>query len=160
MTEQDLREIEAREMATPPGPWEHVGFGDIRGSSPQRAELIGVEQKPQVLLATGIAGEEDGQRVARAEFAAHARSDVPALVAEVRRLSQLLLQMSRDWNMTLAAIVLQAGGKVIVRDEEIVLLSDAYEVKTTFNRGDRSRIIEVICPEPTAPTPGANSDHA
>lgn len=72
----DLDAIEAREKAASPGPWlvsgwqdpDEFWFGDGY-----------YEGGPAVL---GSNGEAD------AEFIGHARADVPALVAEVRRLRE------------------------------------------------------------------------
>ena len=80
MTEQDLAAIEARANAATPGPWVYDGGG---GRHKQR------------VLATrapdGVVMDNEPyypQMVAPAdqEFCAAARTDVPAMVAEVRRL--------------------------------------------------------------------------
>jgi hypothetical protein len=69
MTEDDLQAIEARANAATPGPWQLTGGRD------EVYDIIG-----------------DGRDVVQqvlspdAEFIASARTDVPALVAEVRRL--------------------------------------------------------------------------
>lgn len=78
----DLDAIEARAEAATAGPWhgEHDEFGCVHvgdygwvASGPQG-------QSPDYDGGTGDQGKAD------AEFIAHAREDVPALVAEVRRL--------------------------------------------------------------------------
>lgn len=68
MTELDLTAIKARAEAATEGPWHIIGGNEyVTG--------IGV----------GI-GPDDGVTQADAEFIANARTDVPALVAEVERL--------------------------------------------------------------------------
>jgi len=67
MTKQELNEIEARANAATDGPWMSVD------------SFIGVEDaEDQAIGETG--------RDKDAVFIAHARTDVPALIAEVRRL--------------------------------------------------------------------------
>jgi hypothetical protein len=67
----NLDAIEARVNAATEGPWQIIGGGEyVTGAG------VGI-------------GTADGGIMARdAEFIAHAREDVPALVAEVRRLRQ------------------------------------------------------------------------
>lgn len=82
----DLAAIEARANAATPGPWQRderyvVGGEDIPGSRPG-GEVI-AQAQPTL---SAWREYELSQRVANAEFIAHAREDVPALVAEVRRL--------------------------------------------------------------------------
>ena len=64
MTEEELIEIEARAAAATPGPWKNAGgYCDVCTSDQ----------------------EKEANRQANAEFVVHARADVPALLAEVRR---------------------------------------------------------------------------
>jgi hypothetical protein len=77
MTEQEIEEIEMRALAATREPWHVEYFGD--GGYPQRvANDAGV-----VVCDTHDGG---GYPATNAEFIAHARTDVPALIAEVRRL--------------------------------------------------------------------------
>lgn len=88
MTEDELRVIEARAEAATPGPWEmevddpYVIWGpdDLRIVSFKGSTIIGFEDN--------------------APFVAHAREDIPALIAEVRRLrkenDRLILGQLRD----------------------------------------------------------------
>lgn len=69
-----LAEIKAREQAAMPGPWEYECFGRY-------------EDHDECILKTGtdeceISAKED------AEFIAHARTDIPVLIAEVERLTK------------------------------------------------------------------------
>lgn len=78
ITETELTDIEARVNAATPGPWEAVGW-DVRTkitADDQRGYLIASCQPS--------AFPENGAR--NAEFLSHTREDVPALIAEVRRL--------------------------------------------------------------------------
>jgi hypothetical protein len=73
----DLDAIEARVAAATPGPWCTVGAEIFQGVEymPDASPWIG-----ETCRASGGMGKAD------AVFAAHARTDVPALLAEVRRL--------------------------------------------------------------------------
>lgn len=62
----DLEAIKARAEAATPGPWECVGMGDV--------------VTPTFVIQTTDRNPADGR------FIANARTDVPALVAEVERL--------------------------------------------------------------------------
>lgn len=87
MTELDLEAIKARCEAATPGPWRGLSSPIIYG------------------LGIGIYREEiDGEeKVARALpnddqiFIAHARTDVPALVAEVERLREQIDEYKELW---------------------------------------------------------------
>lgn len=85
MTELDLKAIKARCEAATPGPWDvaignfsddvsvvYVGSPGLKGSDQKRYNL-----------------SEDDQK-----FIAHARADVPTLVAEVERLRAALMKES------------------------------------------------------------------
>ena len=83
MTPEELDAIQARADAAAPGPWTvDTDFGhneyDEETDAPQAAYV------PESL--TVDLEEYDAMSVATAEFVARAREDVPALVAEVRRL--------------------------------------------------------------------------
>lgn len=91
MAELDLDAIEARANAATPGPWNawdrgvgfHIALGDERDDW----------GRPEDLLPEGL--RTDIGRRADAEFIAAARTDVPALVAEVRRLRAELDELRR-----------------------------------------------------------------
>jgi len=76
MTEQELQAIEARERAATPGPWNGVGKG---------FETY-IEARNSTVVTSAYIDDED------VAFVVHARSDVPALLAEVRRLQGLIKQ--------------------------------------------------------------------
>lgn len=79
LTEQELNEIQARADAASPGPWfEHA--------DPRKYVYIPNASDEQVIF----------DRDKNAQFCAHAREDVPCLVAEVRRL-QAKVAMYEKW---------------------------------------------------------------
>lgn len=70
MTKQELDAIRERCEAAPQGPWSNIGdWAIIQGTDPNHGNLIGSVNK-------------EG-----AEFIAHAREDIPALLAEIERIS-------------------------------------------------------------------------
>lgn len=82
VSEEYLREIERRLAAITPGPWRHQQcFIETQASPPQ---LLGVTMQ------RAEAGLEDLPGLQNGEFIAAARTDIPLLVAEVRRLRALL----------------------------------------------------------------------
>ena len=86
LTDADLDAIEQRANAASEGPWEHEGVGEIiqHFSLPEPATIVSTDVACMAYCyggsAAGVERDED------AEFIAHARDDVPALLAEVRRL--------------------------------------------------------------------------
>jgi hypothetical protein len=73
MTDEELQAIEARANAATPGPWEVFAEREV---STEHKALMGCTHDGD-----GVFYERED-----AEFVAHARADIPALVAEVRRL--------------------------------------------------------------------------
>lgn len=87
MTEDELSAIEARAQAATEGPWEAGPNGMAR---PWEANGIVVRPAGEFPYGEWIGDfgrRGDMDRIANAKFIAHARADVPALVAEVRRLT-------------------------------------------------------------------------
>ncbi|NUP18364.1 MAG: hypothetical protein HOZ81_20230 [Streptomyces sp.] len=86
LTEQQLADIEARAGAATPGPW--GSRRDLNGAytieARPRISLHGMESDGDI--ATLAAGRTDAEGYRNARFIAHAREDVTALTAEVRRL--------------------------------------------------------------------------
>ena len=77
-----LAEIKAREQAATPGPWSN-GYTSINSDSTYD-EVVGLEEYMHGWECDhGLKIE-----IADAEFIAHARTDIPALLAEVERLTQ------------------------------------------------------------------------
>jgi hypothetical protein len=98
MTEDDLKAIEARANAATPGPWE-IDQKDCTvlrapNGPPADQSLMGDEQYYPWTP----------DRIEDWQFIASARTDVPALIAEVRRLGEALALCShaRDLNQTRA----------------------------------------------------------
>lgn len=91
MTHDELKAIKARAEAATPGPWTR---SDGDGISPGRRVWQGDRQR-RVANCDAFAIQEGdwgkAQDATNAEFIAHARTDVPNLVAEVERLRKLLL---------------------------------------------------------------------
>lgn len=83
MTDDELKAIEERAKAATPGPWDCT-YG---GSS---AWSVGPESDPQLNPVAHVRSRNEGPEGADATFIAHARQDIPALSAEVRRLRGLL----------------------------------------------------------------------
>ena len=94
LTEEQLLEIEARCNAATPGPWDSCtaicGSGDS-------AIIAPIHGRSCVLALVCAEVDEQGKDVVRsmrdAAFIAAARTDVPALVAEVRRLSEAISEL-------------------------------------------------------------------
>jgi hypothetical protein len=84
----DLERIEARANAATPRPWEAQRSGR-RGKC--------VAGPGGVIIFCGAYSEYGCGDDANAEFAAHAREDIPALVAEVRRLREATKFDPPDW---------------------------------------------------------------
>lgn len=85
MTDEQLKEIEARASAAVAGPWKPA-LDPVR--PPDRGLAVDTPDGFVLVRTRFLTGPNaDGIR-ADAEFIAHAREDVPALVAEVRRLRE------------------------------------------------------------------------
>lgn len=77
ITDADLAAMELREKAATKGDWEHTNRGEsIHGGD---GELIASMHSPEY-------EDEEDRNAANFEFIAHSRTDIPRLIAEVRRL--------------------------------------------------------------------------
>lgn len=90
MTELDLEAIKARCEAATPGPWHHRSTPNSFVTDPDKYSIV---------VDAGIyedLSREQQELIARNNriFSAHARDDVPALVAEVERLRAALAKES------------------------------------------------------------------
>jgi len=102
MTESELQAIEARAEAATEGPW------NIEGDEPKHLALSGWSASMwsagsgyQVLLHRGTSWQPKRSDF---EFIAHARTDIPALLAEVRRLrARAEVACCRDENVSAKA---------------------------------------------------------
>ncbi len=104
MTDKEPSEIEARANAASLGPWGgwHVGAstpgGRLGNGGYGRQVQVWVRDAKGPLVTDGICACETGlhgKDEANAVFIAHAREDVPRLVAEVRRLRLLVEEMQK-----------------------------------------------------------------
>ena len=87
MTEQELKAIEARANAATPGPWVHeTRYGAIGAVEAGNEALAQVQQR---------VARDNNRRDTDAAFIAHARTDIPSLVDEVRRLRGLVEEVFR-----------------------------------------------------------------
>lgn len=85
MTEEQLREIEARAAAATQGPW----FEQYEYDGGRTVAMIrSTDTTFCVNRAAHVDGNPCEQMLANGIFIAHAREDVPALVAEVRLLQE------------------------------------------------------------------------
>lgn len=100
MTEAELSAIEARVNAATPGPWNVIEENDVGPND--EGYWAWLEVGPaKVDMPTGGPEKEKKQAESDAEFIAHARADVPALIAEVRRLQQpiRLVIAGQEWEI-------------------------------------------------------------
>lgn len=90
LTPEKLDEIEARADAATEGPWKVDEY-----------EALDVWSPAGLVSSAAPVKTDERKPEADAEFVAHARSDVPALVAEVRRLRSLgadLARLMSEWS--------------------------------------------------------------
>ena len=126
-TALDLDAIEARANASTPQPWARKGHdvGQVVYCSETPPELVG-----PVMLGRGI-GEA---AYADAEFIAHARTDIPVLVAEVRRLRPRVI--SGDVEAVTAALDGLPVGSIITCDDDGLTKGGAVYHKRQFSQSD------------------------
>ena len=89
LTAAELDAIEQRANAATEGPWEASAHDHAAGDVPI------LDRTGHYLVICPDCGVRGGYERADAEFIAHARSDVPALLAEVRRLRSIVTR----WEM-------------------------------------------------------------
>lgn len=128
MTEEELAVIEARWEKATPGEWvlsdvywKHVPdqwYRRIcRATSNGKPSICDVALMPYIHPAGELASRRDPQAELDFEAIAHARTDIPALVAEVRRLRgerQEFLQLAED----LCKAAIRAGLLALAEREE------------------------------------------
>lgn len=86
LTDEQLTEMEARCNAATPGPWETRG-----NDCPEAIQNVYANCYSVATVRLYPGGDRLLVRTANAEFIAHARSDIPALLAEVRALKAELV---------------------------------------------------------------------
>jgi len=86
MKREELKAIEAREQAAMPGPWEKTFSSEDYGAGYGMTTFF-VKQPDGNLyrIGSGDTSEKYFKENNNAEFIAHARQDVPALITEVKR---------------------------------------------------------------------------
>ncbi|MGC1177026.1 MAG: hypothetical protein WA843_03050 [Candidatus Saccharimonadales bacterium] len=98
MTEADLDAIEARAAAATRGPWawDHSGVWQVNSGGPVLATC---SKKDQTRGGVGYVGDAyprgENNPSESMEFIAHAITDVPALITEIRRLREAINQSGR-----------------------------------------------------------------
>lgn len=96
MTEEELQEIEARAQAATEGPWSATLLNDYADQTTiEGARFVNGNEMPNPEDEPERFTREQTQIHADATFIAHARADVPRLVAEVRRLNALCERLER-----------------------------------------------------------------
>jgi hypothetical protein len=95
----DLDEVEARANAATEGPWRALTSGR-RGGDHWHV----TDSDQSIALIHASDGEDEDMREPDAEFIAHARTDVPALVAEVRRLRAKVVAVEQAGTVVIEAI--------------------------------------------------------
>ena len=105
MTIEKLEAIEAREQAATPGPWEKSFLSEDYGAGYCMTTFF-VKQPDGNLYRIGSAdtSEKYIEENSNAEFVAHARPDVPALIAEVKRLNAEVERMTREYDSAVADV--------------------------------------------------------
>jgi len=108
----DLETIQARCDAATPGPWKVV-HRDVRYTGEDDESLAGlgldVDGPPTPMLRGMF------QRGADAQFIAHAREDIPALIAEYTRIREALEILAKMEGYSLDCLALDAGPRVAIR---------------------------------------------
>lgn len=107
MTDEELQAIRAREQVATVGPWAWesvaeksndwvVGTAWDAQGKPISGRIVDGEWIEDTVIRKMPIGENesDGARIADAEFIAHARKDIPALLAEVDRLKAELNRLT------------------------------------------------------------------
>ena len=112
MTQEELDAIEAREKAASPGPW-----------------WISTENK--IIIPMGGANEKSSEN---AQFVFHARRDVPALLAEVKRLNAEKEHLTRECD---AAVADLQEAATAISYQSICKLCSRSDCCVAYERGHR-----------------------
>lgn len=121
LTEQELAEIEERVNAATPGPWE-ICANPFDGSDDYNESWCPVELPHPYIEAHVTMHDRHLDRykkegVAIAQFIAHARTDVPALIAEVRRLREKYESYDRQAGDPANLIGIVGGDTLLVQED-------------------------------------------
>jgi len=125
MTDDELQAIEARLKAATSGPWT-TGAGKVRDGE-TRELVIAPNDDVIVAMAYGGFGNPTDRTTQDRTFIAHARTDIPALVAEVRRLQDALyLAWSDGWQ---AAFDRPADAEEAIRFRDLTRLRQVRQIR-------------------------------
>lgn len=120
MTDLDLDAIQARADAATPGPWhlddEHIGVWTSAVDAPGGAICEPSDPYPR-----GLNHPLENMR-----FVTHARQDIPALVAEVRRLRDQLAYEERNQDFIWAHLKQLIADERLTEDLEDLIKEDSY----------------------------------
>lgn len=129
MDAKQLAEIKAREQAATPGSWQ----ADY--NTPFSNNFVGIYEETEGYI---IKAEDEDEgystRQADADFIAHSRADIPALVAEVERLTKENTSQVEYINELADSIdnwrklVNEKNGKLVQRSKRIATLKKALEI--------------------------------
>ena len=93
MTNEDLSTIEERARAATKGPWKEVGEIYVYAPIGMVSDRPLDEDEEWITRARGVGrGATRDEQVKNLKFIAAARQDIPALVAEIRRLRKKLAE--------------------------------------------------------------------
>jgi len=90
MTDEQLAEIEARAAKATPGPWHHDDLQTVQGGTIAQQHLAVNVVDPRDEYGISPQGHCD------ADFIAHARQDIPALIAEVRSMRRAIASWKQE----------------------------------------------------------------
>lgn len=123
MDAKQLAEIKAREQAATPGPWD--------ADTPPYVTIQKSEYVINAICAVGVCE----QNIKDADFIAHARTDIPALISEVEQMTKQFeewrttyIRMKEQWKHDCDLLV-QAGNDNAAKDQQIATLEKALELK-------------------------------
>lgn len=120
-----LAEIKAREQAATPGPWEEKTNRHPQCNGEPWGWISGAAGN---ITWSGYVGKTN------ADFIAHARTDIPALISEVEQMTKQLeewrttyIRMKEQWKHDCDLLV-QAGNDNVAKDQQIATLEKALEL--------------------------------
>lgn len=144
MTPEELATIEARANEAQPGPWWVVTVGKNHDDGPSH-----VIMSEHVSITEAFAGGEIPQAT-DAAFMAKSRTDVPDLIAEVRRLTAELSYAGRPRYSGDASVAVEAIDAAFTRGVEAMREAAAKACENHWLGGDReparetSRVLAVV----------------
>ena len=133
MSDERLEQIHARAAAATPGPWEAWDTGDPPAEDEAQAWIV---TPGSLHLATLYAGDPS----ANATFAAHAREDIPALLAEVERLRSITTITDEMVERGAEAFYHGRGGEPGFGPQWDAICADWPEIATVYRRGVRAAL--------------------